>query len=162
MSHLYNLRQQPRYRERRLHYIKTRPTAVAIGELRRPDPQGQPGYLRVDTVHQGDPPGGKGVFHSNAKGVFHSNAVDEVTQWQIVSASARIREAWFPFRILGFHSDNGSEFINRRVARMLQKLLIQQTQGVGFTCINRKAPANPLHARRNNESLSNRDPMPAA
>jgi transposase len=165
VSHLYNLRQQPRYRERRLHYIKTRPTAVAIGELRRPDPQGQPGYLRVDTVHQGDPPGGKGVFHSNA--------VDEVTQWQIVSASARIREAWlepvleamlrqFPFRILGFHSDNGSEFINRRVARMLQKLLIQQTQGVGFTCINRKAPANPLHARRNNESLSNRDPMPAA
>jgi transposase len=80
VSHLYNLRQQPRYRERRLHYIKTRPTAVAIGERRRPDPQGQPGYLRVDTVHQGDPPGGKGVFHINA--------VDEVTQWQIVSASA--------------------------------------------------------------------------
>jgi len=131
VSHLYNLRQQPRYRERRLHYIKTRPTAVAIGERRRPDPQGQPGYLRVDTVHQGDPPGGKGVFHINA--------VDEVTQWQIVSASARISEAWlepvleamlrqFPFRILGFHSDNGSEFINRMVARMLQKLLIEQTK----------------------------------
>ncbi len=52
MAHLYNLRQQPRYRERRLHYVKTRPTAVAIGERRCPDPQGQPGYLRVDTVHQ--------------------------------------------------------------------------------------------------------------
>ena len=123
VSHLYNLRQQPRYRERRLHYIKTRPTAVAIGERRRPDPPGQPGYLRVDTVHQGDPPGGKGVFHIDA--------VDEVTQWQIVSASARFSEAWlepvleamlrqFPFRILGFHSDNGSEFINRMVAGMLQ------------------------------------------
>jgi transposase InsO family protein len=131
VSHLYNLRQQPRYRERRLHYIKTRPTAVAIGERRRPDPQGQPGYLRVDTVHQGDPPGGKGVFHIDA--------VDEVTQWQIVSASARISEAWlepvleamlrqFPFRILGFHSDNGSEFINRMVAGMLQRLLIEQTK----------------------------------
>ena len=131
VSHLYNLRQQPRYRERRLHYVKTRPTAVAIGERRRPDPQGQPGYLRVDTVHQGDPPGGKGVFHIDA--------VDEVTQWQIVSASARISEAWlepvleamlrqFPFRILGFHSDNGSEFINRVVASMLQKLLIEQTK----------------------------------
>jgi transposase len=48
VSHLYNLRQQPRYRERRLHYVKTRPTAIAIGERRRPDPQGQPGYLRVD------------------------------------------------------------------------------------------------------------------
>jgi transposase InsO family protein len=131
VSHLYNLRQQPRYRERRLHYVKTRPTAVAIGERRRPDPQGQPGYLRVDTVHQGDPPGGKGVFHIDA--------VDEVTQWQIVSASARISEAWlepvleamlrqFPFRILGFHSDNGSEFIHRVVASMLQKLLIEQTK----------------------------------
>ena len=86
VSHLYNLRQQPRYRERRRHYVKTRPTAVAIGERRRPDPRGQPGYLRVDTVHQGDPPG--------SKGVYHIDAVDEVTQWQIVSASARISEAW--------------------------------------------------------------------
>ena len=131
VSHLYNLRQQPRYRERRLRYVKTRPSAVAIGERRRPDPQGQPGYLRVDTVHQGDPPGGKGVYHIDA--------VDEVTQWQIVSASARISEAWlepvlqamlrqFPFRILGFHSDNGSEFINRVIAGMLQKLLIEQTK----------------------------------
>jgi transposase InsO family protein len=131
VAHLYNLRQQPRYRERRLHYVKTRPTAVAIGERRRPDPQGQPGYLRVDTVHQGDPPG--------ATGVYHINAVDAVTQWEIVSASARISEAWlepvlgamlrqFPFRILGFHSDNGSEFINQMVARLLQKLLIEQTK----------------------------------
>jgi transposase InsO family protein len=131
VSHLYNLRQQPRYRERRLPYVKTRPTAVAIGERRRPDPRGRPGYLRVDTVHQGDPPG--------TQGVFHIDAVDEVTQWQIVSASARISEAWlepvleamlrqFPFRILGFHSDNGSEFINRMVARLLQKLLIEQTK----------------------------------
>lgn len=131
VSHLYNLRQQPRYRERRLHYVKTRPTAVAIGERRRPDPQGQPGYLRVDTVHQGDSP--------NDKGVYHINAVDEVTQWQIVAATPRLSEAWleplleamlrqFPFRILGFHSDNGSEFINQTVARLLNKLLIEQTK----------------------------------
>jgi transposase InsO family protein len=131
VAHLYNLRQQPRYRERRLHYVKTKPTVVAIGERRRPDPQGQPGYLRVDTVHQGDQPG--------AKGVFHIDAVDEVTQWQIVSATARLSEAWlepvlgamirqFPFRIRGFHSDNGSEFINAVVARLLNKLLIEQTK----------------------------------
>jgi hypothetical protein len=54
VAHLYNLRQKQRYRERRLNYLKTKPTAVTIGERRRPDPQGQPGYLRVDTVHQGD------------------------------------------------------------------------------------------------------------
>jgi len=65
--------------------------------------------------------------------------VDQVTQWEIVSATERISEAWlepvlsamirqFPFRILGFHSDNGSEFINRVVARLLNKLLIEQTK----------------------------------
>lgn len=131
VAHLYNLRQQPRYRERRLHYGKTRPTRVAIGERRAPAPQGRPGYLRIDTVHQGDRP--------DAKGVYHINAVDEVTQWQIVIAVPRISEAWlepvleallrqFPFRILGFHSDNGSEFIHAVVARLLSKLLIEQTK----------------------------------
>jgi len=135
VSHLYNLRQQTHYRQRRLHYVRTRPTAVSIGERRPPDPQGQPGYLRLDTVHQGDPPG--------AHGVYHINAVDQVTQWQIVSATARISEAWlepvlaallrqFPFRIRGFHSDNGSEFINRTVARLLQKLLIEQTKSRAY------------------------------
>lgn len=131
VAHLYNLRQRPRYRQQRLHYTKTRPTTVPIGERRRPDPQGQPGFLRVDTVHQGDSQMGQGVYHINA--------VDEVTQWQIVAASARISEAHlepvltallgqFPFRILGFHSDNGSEFINATVARLLNKLLIRQTK----------------------------------
>jgi transposase InsO family protein len=131
VAHLYNLRHHQRYRERRLNYTKTRPTTVSIGERRRPDPQGQPGYLRVDTVHQGDRPG--------AKGVYHINAVDEITQWEIVSATARISEAWlepvlaamlrqFPFPIRGFHSDNGSEFINQTVARLLNKLLIEQTK----------------------------------
>src|SRR3954447_449976 len=73
VAHLYNLRQHRRYRERRVSYVKTRPAPVAIGERRRPDPQGQPGYLRVDTVHQGDLDG--------AKGVYHINAVDQVTQF---------------------------------------------------------------------------------
>ena len=131
VAHLYNLRKSQRYRERRLNYVKTRPTAVSIGERRKPDPRGRPGYLRLDTVHQGDRP--------EAKGVFHINAVDEVLQWQIVGATPRISEAYlkpvleamlrqFPFRIQGFHTDNGSEFINRTVAELLNKLLIEQTK----------------------------------
>ena len=131
VAHLYNLRRHQRYRERRLRYAKTKPTTVSIGERRRPDPARRPGYLRVDTVHQGD--------QNSAKGVYHINAVDEVTQWQIVAATARISEAWlepvlaamlrqFPFPIRGFHSDNGSEFINQTVARLLNKLLIEQTK----------------------------------
>jgi hypothetical protein len=94
--------------------------------------------LRIDTVHQGDRPG--------AKGVYHINAVDEVMQWQIVAATARISEVWlepvlatmlrrFPFPICGFHSDNGSEFINQTVARLPNKLLIEQTKSPGKATI---------------------------
>jgi integrase-like protein len=104
---------------------------VSIGERRRPEPQGRPGYLRVDTVHQGDWDG--------AKGVYHINAVDAVTQWQVVGCASRISEAYlqpvleailhqFPFRILGIHSDNGSEYINRDVAKLLEKLRIEFTK----------------------------------
>ena len=131
VAHLYNLRKSQRYRERRLNYVKTRPTAVSIGERRKPQPQGQSGYLRLDTVHQGDRP--------EAKGVYHINAVDEVLQWQVVGSTPRISETYlepvlkammrqFPFRIKGFHTDNGSEFINRTVAELLNKLLIEQTK----------------------------------
>lgn len=131
VAHLYNLRKTGTYRKRRVVYQATRPTAVNIGERRQPDPQGRPGYLRVDTVHQGDQDG--------IKGVYHLNAVDEVTQWQVVGAAEQISEAWlmpvleamleqFPFSIRGFHSDNGSEFINRTVAEMLNKLLAKQTK----------------------------------
>jgi transposase InsO family protein len=130
-GHLYNLRQHPRYCQRLCHYHKTRPTAVAIGERRKPAPEGRPGFLRIDTVHQGDGPSGKGIYHINA--------VDQVTQWEAVQATPRISEAYllpvlenlirqFPFTILGFHTDNGREFINSRVAELLEKLVIEQTK----------------------------------
>ena len=34
----------------------------------------------------------------------------------------------FPFSIRGFHADNGSEYINHRVARLLEKLRIEFTK----------------------------------
>jgi hypothetical protein len=86
VAQLYRLRASHAYRQKYLSYQPTRPTQIAIGERRKPDPQGRPGYLRVDTVHQGD---GEG-----AKGVYHINAVDEVTQWQVVGATEQISEAW--------------------------------------------------------------------
>jgi transposase InsO family protein len=130
-GHLYNLRGSTGYRKQLAVYEPTRPTAVSIGERRRPEPQGRPGYLRVDTVHQGDWDG--------AKGVYHINAVDAVTQWQVVGCASRISEAYlqpvleailhqFPFRILGIHSDNGSEYVNRDVAKLLEKLRIEFTK----------------------------------
>jgi transposase InsO family protein len=131
VAHIYNLRRRPRYRQRRMNYTKTRAVQVAIGERRTPQPAGRPGYLRVDTVHQGDLDG--------IKGVYHINAVDQVTQWQVVGSVSAITQTHlepvlrailqqFPFPVRGFHSDNGSEFINDTVAGLLQDLLIEQTK----------------------------------
>ena len=131
ISHLYNLRKSAQYRQQRHHVEKTRPTRSSIGERRKPQPAGRPGFLRIDTVHQGD--------WDKQKGVYHINAVDEVTQFQVVCTVEKISEAYlipaleqliaaFPFPIRGFHSDNGSEYINGRVARLLSKLLIEFTK----------------------------------
>ena len=88
VAHLYNLRKHSRYRERLTSYTGTRPAAVSIGERRMPEPLGQPGFLRLDTVHQGDQPGG------GEKGVYHINAVDEVTQWEVAGLTPRISETY--------------------------------------------------------------------
>jgi transposase InsO family protein len=131
IAHLYNLRRSVGYRKQAAVFEPTRPSPASIAERRKPDPQGRPGFLRVDTVHQGDWDG--------AKGVYHINAVDTVTQWQVVGCVSQISEQFlipvleamlhqFPFRILGFHSDNGSEYINHRVAQMLEKLRIEFTK----------------------------------
>lgn len=130
-GHLYNLRAHKRYRAVRGSFDRTRPVKVGIGERRRPYADNRPGYLRVDSVHQGDLDG--------IKGVYLVNAVDEVTQCQCICAVERISEAFllpvldammtaFPFVIRGFHSDNGSEYINRQVAELLEKLRIEQTK----------------------------------
>ena len=131
VSHLYNLRGTRVYESRSLTYEKTSPTKVDIGVRAKPQPEGQPGYLRVDSVHQGD--------SGKEKGVYYINLVDEVLQWEMVVCVERISE-WFlapalkevlaqhPFVIKNFHSDNGSEYINYVVAEILQKLFIGQTK----------------------------------
>jgi transposase InsO family protein len=130
-AQIYRLRGTAAYRKRNATYEATRPTVISIGERRRPEPGGKPGYLRIDTVHQGDCEG--------VKGVYHINAVDELTQWQVMAATPKISELWlipvleamldqFPFHIRGFHSDNGSEYINERVSGLLGKLLVEQTK----------------------------------
>src|SRR5579863_149713 len=130
-GHLYNLRASAGYRKLVAVYRTTQATAVSIGERRRPEPEGRPGYIRVDTVHQGDWDG--------AKGVYHINAVDTVTQWQVVGCTSKISEAYllpvleavlaqFPFTVRGFHVDNGSEYINHRVAKLLEKLHAEFTK----------------------------------
>ena len=131
VSHLYNLRRSVVYRRHRRQVEKTRPRVSLIGERRKPSPEGRPGYIRIDTVHQGD--------QDKTKGVYYLNAVDEITQWEIVVAVERISEiylipaleellAQFPFRLRGFHADNGAEYVNRHVAELLDKLRIEFTR----------------------------------
>ena len=87
--------------------------------------------IRIDSVHQGDLDG--------YKGVYHINAVDEVTQFEVVCTLEKISERYlmpilkqmletFPFTLLGFHSDNGSEYINKQVAQLLEQLRIEFTK----------------------------------
>ena len=79
-GHLYNLRRSRTYQRQRTVHARTRPSAVTIGERRKPRPDGQPGFVRVDSVHQGDLDG--------RKGVYEINLVDEVTQYEFVGAEA--------------------------------------------------------------------------
>lgn len=131
VAHLYRLRQGPFYRNHTLTIEKTKPSSCKYGERRRPDPQGRPGYIRVDTVHQGDLNG--------VKGVYYINTIDKVTQWEVIGCVEKISEhylvpvlkhllSYYPFRIHGFHSDNGSEYVNKRVVKLLNKLLIEFTK----------------------------------
>ena len=128
-SHLYRLRRSVTYRRRRLTVAKTRSTQVRIGERRKPHPAGRPGFLRVDSVHQGDLDG--------EKGLYEINLVDEVTQYEFVAAVEGISERFmvpalqgsieaFPFVVRGFHVDNGSEYVNHRVAALLNKLHVAE------------------------------------
>lgn len=132
VSHIYNLRSSSAYKNIRCHYEKTKSKkGVKIGVRKKPINNGKPGYIRIDTVHQGDLDGNKGVYHINA--------VDEVTQYEIVVSVEKISEAYlipaletllesFPFKIINFHSDNGSEYVNKTVAKLLSKLLIEFTK----------------------------------
>ena len=130
-SHLYNLRKSVGYQSRRASITKTRAVCNPIGQRRAPCPNGRAGYVRIDSVHQGDLDG--------RKGVYHITCVDAESQWQIEASVEGISEAFllpvlahvmagFPFVISGFHSDNGSEYVNHRVAALLEKLRIEQTK----------------------------------
>ena len=100
-----------------------------------PTPKASPAICGSNTVHQGNPDG--------QSGLYHINAVDTVTQWQVVGCAETISERHllpvleamlhqFPFRILGFHCDNGSEFLNHRVAKLLNKLLAEFTKSRAY------------------------------
>ena len=124
--------QSAAYRKRNTSYQPTRPTPIPHRRAAQTAAARRAGISCASTRCIR-------AIRMDAKGLYHINAVDEVTQWEIVAATPQISEYWlmpvleamleqFPFMIRGFHSDNGSEFINYNVARLLDKLLIEQTK----------------------------------
>ena len=148
VSHLYNLRKSSGYQALRVTLTKTRPVCNPIGVRKAPRPNGRAGWVRIDSVHQGDLDG--------IKGVYHITCVDAVSQWQVEACVEGISEAFllpvlefilseFPFVIKGFHSDNGSEYVNKKVAELLNKLNIEQTKSRA-----RQSNDNALAESKNN------------
>lgn len=132
VGHIYNLRKTFTYREHAQVYNHTQGTKNTLGVRRKPEPNGKPGFIRADTVHQGDSTDGK-------KGIYHINFVDEVTQWELVDCVETICDRdmlpvllvileQFPFVVHEFHSDNGSEFINYKVLDILRRLHAKLTK----------------------------------
>lgn len=131
VAQIYIFRGTVLYKRANKNYQKTKPTPTPIGERVKPSPNGKPGFLRVDTVHQGD--------KNKQKGLYHINIVDEVTHFEFMGAVEHISETYlipmleqliqaFPFTIIEIHADNGSEYINQHVAKILQKLVIKLTK----------------------------------
>jgi hypothetical protein len=133
VSHLYNLRRSARYERERVRRSKTTASTRCsqIGERRAPRPQGHAGHIRIDSVHQGD--------HDGIKGVYHINAVDIVTQWQVVVCTEHIGHSFmrtvvellieqFPFKLRGIHADNGAEYINERMLELMENARIELTK----------------------------------
>jgi len=133
VSHIYNLRKKTAYQRITKRFTKTKSKygRDKIGQRQEPQPQGRPGFIRIDSVHQGD--------RLKIKGVYHINSIDEVTQFEFIGAVPAPTEEHmlplleqlinaYPFIILGFHADNGSEYINFEVVAMLNRLLIKLTK----------------------------------
>jgi hypothetical protein len=133
IAYIYKLRKSVRYQRMTKRYKNTKPSrsGIRIGRRAKPEPNGNPGYIRVDTVHQGD--------RNGMKGVYHINTISQITQFESVGAVPEITQEFmipilrkiidtYPFKILGFHCDNGSEYINKFVVTLLNELMIDLTK----------------------------------
>ena len=132
VSHIYNLNKTVAFQRAVTFYKGTQKSRnVGIGKRMKPEPEGRPGFIRIDTVEQGDTTAGGGVYHINT--------VDEKTQWQVLGSVDTLEHEnvvplleelieGYPFKIINFHTDNGSEYINKFVAELLDELLIGMTK----------------------------------
>jgi len=138
ISRIYDFRQNSSvYKKHNVRYTKTKPVVSSIGRREKPSNDSKPGLLRVDSVHGGDMVNIKGRVIK--KGVYYINLVDDFCQFEVVIAVQGISNNFlipalekaiqqFPFKITKIHTDNGSEYINKLVANLLNKLHIDLTK----------------------------------
>ena len=91
VSHLYNLRKTAGYQKLRVSFTKTRAVCNPIGVRKAPRPNGRAGWVRIDSVHQGDldgikggpphhlrgqrqPVAGRGLRRGHQRGIFTASA----------------------------------------------------------------------------------------
>lgn len=116
VSHLYNLRKSAGYLALRVSFTKTHPVCNPIGVRKPPRPNGRAGFVRIDTVHQGDLDG--------IKGVYHITCVDAVSQWQVqacVQGISEKRRQWARWHPNGRGKTDRQECL-RRLPRPPKKL----------------------------------------
>ena len=140
-SHSYNLRGSRTYRTQRTVVAGTKATAVA-GVRRAPQPDGMAGFLRGDTVHQGDRDGAKGMYvHGQRRGPDryavrgHAVRVRRRRRGDLRTfpgAAARrparpvpVRRGRLPRRQRVAQRRAGSEYVNHKVAALLNKLHVR-------------------------------------
>ena len=94
------------------------------------------GNLRVDTVHLGDWDGHIGMYQTNT--------VDQVTLFQATVSVEKISKLYLNsalqqlfdillFKIRGFHSDNGCEYVNYRMAELLERFRGNKNTALSLT-----------------------------
>ncbi len=108
---------------------------AAIGIRQALSKDGLPGHISIDSVHQKE--------NNEDKELYYINVVDYHTQWQRIYIVTAISQRYlapvlkdilkyFPFKITEFHSDNGSEFINKVISNILNRMHVKQLKSRSF------------------------------
>ena len=131
---------------------------------REPAPRAAGLYPHRATVHQGDlDPVKRRLPHqrrrrrSPVRGVC---TVEKISEAYLLPALEQLLDT-FPFQVLGFHSDNGSEYINRTVAALLEKTADPSFTNVAFAAVQRQCPGGKQE-RRGGSKTVRLQPYPAA
>ncbi len=92
VAQLYNLRRAAGCKVRQRHWTKTRGYSIPIAERRASAPDHRPGFIRIDSVRQGDQDGARGGLFYGLIPKWSSRippAIDGGCLWRIFSCCPR-------------------------------------------------------------------------